>query len=143
VARRNRVCPAGVAQHLIQRGNNRQPFFSRSEDFAAYAHWLREASERFQVAIHAWVFMSNHVHLLVTPATADGVSRMMQHIGVTTCGISTMRTGVAVLSGRGGSKLALSRTPATDYNATATLSSIRSEPEWSRTRRITAGRATG
>ena len=77
MARRNRVCPAGVAQHLVQRGNNRQACFARREDFAAYAHWLREASEQFQVAVHAWVFMTNHVHLLVTPATADGISRMM------------------------------------------------------------------
>ena len=81
MARRNRVCPAGVAQHLVQRGNNRQACFARHEDFAAYAHWLREASEQLQVAVHAWVFMTNHVHLLVTPATADGISRMMQHLG--------------------------------------------------------------
>ena len=53
MARRNRACPAGVAQHLIQRGNNRQPCFVRDEDFAAYAHWLREAAERFEVAVHA------------------------------------------------------------------------------------------
>jgi putative transposase len=81
MARRNRACPAGVAQHLIQRGNNRQPCFGGTEDFAAYAHWLREASERFGVSIHAWVFMTNHVHLLATPARADGISRMMQYLG--------------------------------------------------------------
>lgn len=79
--RRNRVCPAGVAQHLIQRGNNRQPCFSDARDFAAYAHCLREAAERFEVAVHAWVFMTNHVHLLVTPGSANGVSRMMQQVG--------------------------------------------------------------
>ena len=81
MARENRACPAGVAQHLIQRGNNRQPCFGGTEDFKAYAHWLREAAERFRVAIHAWVFMTNHVHLLATPATEDGISRMMQHLG--------------------------------------------------------------
>jgi len=81
MARRNRACPAGVAQHLIQRGNNRQPCFVRDEDSAAYAHWLREAAERFEVAVHAWVLMTNHVHLLARPATDDGISRMMQHLG--------------------------------------------------------------
>ena len=82
MTRRNRACPAGVAQRLIQRGNNRQPCFVRDEDSAAYAHWLREAAERFEVAVHAWVLMTNHVHLLATPATDDGISRMMQHLGL-------------------------------------------------------------
>ena len=81
MARRNRACPEGVPQHLIQRGNNRQPCFGGTADFAAYAHWLREAAERFDVAVHAWVLMTNHVHLLATPATGDGISRMMQHLG--------------------------------------------------------------
>lgn len=81
MARRNRACPAGVAQHVIQRGNNRQPCFGGTEDFAAYAHWLREAADRFGVAIHAWVFMTNHVHLLVTPSIDNAISRMMQNLG--------------------------------------------------------------
>lgn len=81
MARRKRVCPGGVAQHLIQRGNNRQTCFGGLRDYAAYAHWLREAAERFEVAVHAWVFMTNHVHLLVTPETDHGLSRMMQYIG--------------------------------------------------------------
>lgn len=81
MARRNRSCPAGVTQHLIQRGNNRQPCFGRTEDFSAYARWLREGAERCRVVVHSWVFMTNHVHLLATPATEDGVSRMMQHPG--------------------------------------------------------------
>ncbi|MDZ7828281.1 MAG: transposase [Halofilum sp. (in: g-proteobacteria)] len=81
MARRNRACPAGIAQHLIQRGSNRQPCFGATEDFAAYAHWQREASERFEVSVHAWVFMTNHVHLLATPERPDGISRMMQHLG--------------------------------------------------------------
>lgn len=81
MARKPRVCPVGVAQHIVQRGNNRQICFGREADFTAYAHWLREASERFAVQVHAWVFMTNHVHLLATPAAPDAVSRMMQHIG--------------------------------------------------------------
>lgn len=79
--RRQRVCHAGVAQQVIQRGNNRQACFAGDPDLAAWAHWLREAAERFGVTIHAWVFMTNHVHLLVSPGSDDAVSRMMQCLG--------------------------------------------------------------
>ena len=81
MARLPRLCLAGIPQHIIQRGNNRQICFGSDEDFAAYAYWLDEYSRKFRVAIHAWVFMTNHVHLLVTPDTQDGVSRMMQSLG--------------------------------------------------------------
>lgn len=61
--------------------NNRQATFASDEDFAAYAHWLEEYSAQYQVAIHAWVFMTNHVHLLMTPSTDEGISRLMQSLG--------------------------------------------------------------
>ncbi len=79
--RRLRLCPIGMPQHVIQRGNNRQVCFASDEDMSAYANWLYEASQKFQVEIHAWVFMSNHVHLLVTPMIDNGVSKMMQYVG--------------------------------------------------------------
>ena len=60
-----RLDAPGVAQHVIQRGNNRQICFGADEDFAAYAAWLREYASKYQVDIHAWVFMTNHVHLLL------------------------------------------------------------------------------
>jgi putative transposase len=81
MARLTRICLPEVPRHIIQRGNNRQACFGSEEDFAAYAHWLGEYSHRFHVAIHAWVFMTNHVHLLVTPNTEDGVSRLMHTLG--------------------------------------------------------------
>jgi len=62
-------CMPAAAQHRMQRGNNRQPSFGRTEDFAAYAHWLREAAQRLWVSVHAWVFTTNPIHLLVAPAT--------------------------------------------------------------------------
>lgn len=79
--RRSRFCPPGIPQHIIQRGNNRQICFCADEDFAAYANWLKEAAQKYQVQIHAWVFMTNHVHLLLTPADEMGVSLMMQKLG--------------------------------------------------------------
>lgn len=81
MARLKRICLSGIPQHIIQRGNNREACFLSEADFAAYAHWLNKYSKEYRVAIHAWVFMTNHVHLLVTPETKDGVSKMMQSLG--------------------------------------------------------------
>jgi len=76
-----RLCPVGIPQHIIQRGNNRQVCFANEEDFATYAQWLHEAAERYSTDIHAWVFMSNHIHLLATPQQEGAISAMMQHLG--------------------------------------------------------------
>lgn len=76
-----RVSPIGVAQHVIQRGNNRQLCFGGEEDMAAYLGWLKKYSTHYRVEIHAWVLMSNHVHLLCTPRTEYAVSKMMQSLG--------------------------------------------------------------
>ena len=79
--RRQRLCPAGFPQHIIQRGNNRQACFTSDKDIAAYANWLAAAADKYDVAIHAWVFMTNHVHLLATPRREGGISTMMQYLG--------------------------------------------------------------
>jgi putative transposase len=70
-----------MPQHLMQRGNNRQTCFRTEADFIAYALWLGEAATRYEVQIHAWVFMTNHAHLLVTPNSPEGIPRMMQQLG--------------------------------------------------------------
>ena len=82
MARKHRLGPAGFAQHVIQRGNNRSICFADESDYIAYAHWLKKFSLQFDVAIHAWVLMTNHVHLLCTPNSDNrGVSAMMQSLG--------------------------------------------------------------
>ncbi len=81
MARLPRLSPIGIPQHIIQRGNNRQACFSSEQDFAAYANWLKEYAERYRVLIHAWVFMTNHVHLLATPLADNAVTNMMQALG--------------------------------------------------------------
>lgn len=81
MARLPRVHLAGVPEHIIQRGNNRQVCFASDDDFAAYADWLKEYSEAFGVHIHAWVMMTNHVHLLCTASDNSGISLMMQSLG--------------------------------------------------------------
>ena len=79
--RRKRFCPAGLPVHVIQRGNNRQLCFTSDSDFAAYANWLYEGANKFRVDINAWVFMANHVHLLLTPSSDNSISKLMQFIG--------------------------------------------------------------
>lgn len=81
MARLPRLDVPGVAQHVIQRGNNRGVCFASEQDFVAYANWLYEYSIKHQVKIHAWMFMTNLVHLLVTPETEGGVSKLMQSVG--------------------------------------------------------------
>lgn len=81
MARLPRLCPVGIPQHIIQRGNNRQVCFASEEDFIAYVHWLTEYAQQFSVKVHAWVLMTNHVHLLATPMMENGISLMMQALG--------------------------------------------------------------
>lgn len=72
---------AGQPLHLIQRGNNRAATFVDAQDYSRYRQVLRDASELASCAIHAYVLMTNHVHLLVTPDHALGPAHMMQAIG--------------------------------------------------------------
>ena len=81
MARLARVAPIGVPVHIIQRGNNRQDCFLEKADFAAYLHWLEAYSKKYNVEVHAWVLMTNHVHLLCTPQADNAVSLMMQALG--------------------------------------------------------------
>lgn len=76
-----RSCPAGLPQHIIQRGNNRQPCFASADDFRVYLARLDEAARQYCVDIHAYVCMTNHVHLLVSPRDTSGISAMMQALG--------------------------------------------------------------
>ena len=68
---------AGVPQHVVQRGNTRLPCFLDDEDRQRYLQCLRQALLRFGCKLHAYVLMSNHAHLLLTPDEAGVVSRMM------------------------------------------------------------------
>ena len=72
---------AGVPQHVVQRGNNRMPCFLDDDDRRRYLHGLSECLLRFGCELHAYVLMTNHVHLLLTPGEVGGVSRMMQTFG--------------------------------------------------------------
>jgi putative transposase len=76
-----RLVVPGVPLHIVQRGNNRTRTFYCAEEFARYVDALHDASRRFGCAIHAYVLMSNHVHLLATPEDRWAPARMMQAVG--------------------------------------------------------------
>ncbi len=81
MARLNRVSPVGIPQHIIQRGTNRQVVFTGEPDMRAYLGWLKEYSLKYKVEVHAWVLMTNHVHILCTPQAEKATSMMMQSMG--------------------------------------------------------------
>jgi putative transposase len=81
MARHPRYGLVDQPQHVIQRGNNRIDTFLDAEDFLSFRNCLLLALERYQCHLHAYVFMHNHVHLLMSPREAGGVSKVMQSIG--------------------------------------------------------------
>ena len=81
MARLPRLTLPGYPHHIIQRGNNRQMIFADTQDFATMMALLAENAHKFAVAVHAYVLMDNHFHLLATPATAEALPLMMQAVG--------------------------------------------------------------
>ena len=81
MARLPRLNLAGIPQHVVQRGNNRQVSFFAEQDYAVYPDKLKDYAKKYQVNVHAFVLMTNHVHLLMTPETEKGVSQLMQSLG--------------------------------------------------------------
>ena len=81
MARLPRLTVPGYPHHVIQRGNNRQAIFASNADHQMLLALLDENARKFSVAMHAYVLMTNHFHLLVTPSTTDGLPQMMQAVG--------------------------------------------------------------
>jgi putative transposase len=78
--RKPRMYLPGVPAHVVQRGNNRAACFFTDDDYQFYLECLGQGLRRYRVELHAYVLMTNHVHLLLTPEDADGISRLMQHL---------------------------------------------------------------
>lgn len=70
-----------IPQHVTQRGNNRQVCFFSADDYRLYLDLLHEACRAHDCSLHAYVLMTNHVHMLMTPATPEGVSRVFRDLG--------------------------------------------------------------
>ncbi len=81
MARLPRLMMPGLPHLVLQRGNNRQPIFETTADYQTMLALLAENATKCQVAIHAYVLMGNHFHLLATPQTSNGLSQLMQAIG--------------------------------------------------------------
>jgi len=81
MARLPRYVLPGNPQHVIQRGNNRSIIFHKKEDYLYYLDILKKASEKYDCEIHAYVLMTNHVHLLLTPQQENSISHMQQMLG--------------------------------------------------------------
>ncbi|MGH8154039.1 MAG: transposase [Rhodanobacteraceae bacterium] len=71
----------GIAQHVVQRGNDRRPCFFTGIDYIRYLQDPRDVTAREGCAVHAYVLMTNHVHLLMTPDTSGRIGRTMQALG--------------------------------------------------------------
>jgi putative transposase len=81
MARQPRLRVPGVPLHVIQRGNNRASCFRHESDFLLYLAQLRHLSAGHECALHAYCLMPNHIHLLVTPTSAEACSSLMKQLG--------------------------------------------------------------
>lgn len=81
MARKRRFFLPGVPVHVVQRGNNRGAVFFDDNDYRLYLGWLGTAAEACGCAVHAYVLMTNHVHLLMTPSKGGAISATLQAVG--------------------------------------------------------------
>lgn len=79
--RRSRIHLDGVPLHIAQRGHNREACFFAEDDYHAYLHWLGRALTQTESELHAYVLMTNHVHLLLTPPKAEAVPNLLISLG--------------------------------------------------------------
>lgn len=79
--RRSRLLMPGVPLHVVQRGNNRQACFVADEDYRIYLKWLGEYAVQLDCQVHAYVLMTNHVHLLVSNPRAVAAGALMKALG--------------------------------------------------------------
>jgi len=80
--RRSRLQVAGLPVHIIQRGNNRQACFFAEDDYRFFLDCLVRLAKRFRCALHAYVLMTNHFHLLLTSELGAGPSLLMKFLGL-------------------------------------------------------------
>ena len=79
--RRARISVPGIPWHIIQRGNNHSACFFSDDDYLFYLKVLQEQANKQGCDIHAYVLMTNHVHLLLTPQKVDSAALLMKNLG--------------------------------------------------------------
>jgi len=100
MSRQPRFILPGQPQHVIQRGNNRDVIFVSDDDYKFYLEKLQAACARFECELHAYVLMTNHVHLLLTPQTEGGIGKLVAIM----FSILTINISGQVRSGKAGIK---------------------------------------
>ena len=81
MARLPRYVIPNQPQHIIQRGNNRQLIFAADADYQFFRDVLVDAASKHGLQIHAYVWMTNHIHLLATPLHKNSISKVFQSVG--------------------------------------------------------------
>lgn len=81
MARLPRLCIPGLPHHIIHRGHNRQPVFTDDADRERLLALLAEQSRLHRVAVHAYVLLDDHIHLLATPEQETSLALLMQGVG--------------------------------------------------------------
>ncbi len=119
--RRARVVVPGVPVHIIQRGHDCQPVFFCDDDYWRYLNDLKLASGNSGCAVHAYVLMTNHVHIVATPNTETSLGDMMRSLGARLLGLLIFATSVEALCGRGDSARPSFKATRIYLPATATL----------------------
>ncbi|HFC93265.1 MAG TPA: transposase, partial [Leucothrix mucor] len=79
--RKPRFFLPNVPVHMIIRGNNRQSVFIETDDYLAYQRWMKEGSDVCNCQIHAYVLMTNHVHILLSADKPSNISKFSQSLG--------------------------------------------------------------
>lgn len=79
--RRPRVNLAGYPQHIVRCGHNRAATFFAEDDYRCYLRRLKDGADNYGCAIHTYVFMTNYVHLFISPNRPEGITRLMQSPG--------------------------------------------------------------
>ncbi|HHH38327.1 MAG TPA: transposase [Sedimenticola sp.] len=79
--RRARHYVPGLPYHIVQRGNNREACFIQPENYHFYLELWQDISQRYDVAVHAYCLMTNHIHFLCTPGRATAISQTMKVVG--------------------------------------------------------------
>ncbi len=99
MARPPRIYLPDAPVHVIQRGNDRTSMFADPSDFECFRTCAIIAARRFDLAVHAYVLMTNHVHMLATPGRPDSLSRAMHWLG------SVYVQDINIRHGRSGSRV--------------------------------------
>jgi putative transposase len=81
MARLPRLVIPQTLHHVLQRSHEGILLFRDNEDYTTFLSWLAQAAKQFQVAIHAYILMPDHFHLLLTPSDEQGLSKFMQWVG--------------------------------------------------------------